>query len=181
MAKRFRGHTAFCGVDLVNFQPGSTKQDEKIRTGKKNRRQAQFWHSRPGYFPGGADHIRGEKTDDRQPLKPSAVSGPSPSLFLRWYLIIQAEYRTQVAKSLSEGAISDASPGFSARRKRLLGEEIGRSGRRRNRAKRHFRGASVTFPPSGRRRAGGTKPAPAHQIREVGTTAVSPWLFSRRS
>ena len=77
------------------------------------------------------DHVRGEKTKDRQTLEPSAVSGPSPPLFLQWYLIMQTECGTTVAKSLCDVAISAESPGSSPRRNSLLEEEIERSGRRR--------------------------------------------------
>ena len=69
-----------------------------MRTGQKNLRQAQFWRSRLGYFPGRLDHVRGEKTDDRHTLEPSAVSGPSPPLALRRFFIILAECRIKVAK-----------------------------------------------------------------------------------
>ena len=63
---------------MANFQPKSTAQVEKIRTGQKDLRQAQFWRSRLGYFPGENDRVGGEKTNDRHTLEPSAVSGPSP-------------------------------------------------------------------------------------------------------
>ena len=101
---------------MVNFQPKSTAQVEKIRTGQKDLRQAQFWHSGLGYFPRGIDRVRESKTDDRQTLEPSAVLGPLPSLFVRWYLIIQAECGTLLATSLSDVGTSADSPGFSPRR-----------------------------------------------------------------
>ena len=41
----------YFGVAMVNFQPESTGQDEKIRTGRINLRQAQSWRSRLGYSP----------------------------------------------------------------------------------------------------------------------------------
>ena len=121
-----------CGVAVVNFQPKSTAQDEKIRTGQKHLREAQFWYSRLGYFSGGMDNARGRKTYDRQTLEPSAVLGRSPPLFDRRYFIIQAECSAIVAKSLSDVTISAESPGFSFCRNRLLGAEIDRRGRRRN-------------------------------------------------
>ena len=46
---------------------------------------------------------------------------------------------------------------------------------------RHLRGVATTFSPGGRRRAGGAKPTPSDQVREVASTAKSPWLFSWRS
>ena len=58
---------------MVNLPPKSTAPDEKIRTGQKGLRQGQFQHSRLVYFPGGIEHVAGEKTDNRRALEPSAV------------------------------------------------------------------------------------------------------------
>ena len=97
----------------------------------------------------GIDNVRGEKSNDRHTIEPSAVLGPSPPLSVRWYFIILAAWGAKAAKSLSDDAISAEPPWFSPRRNCLLGEEIERSGRRRNWAKRRFRVASITSPPSG--------------------------------
>ena len=91
VGKTLKRRRCYCEVDMVNFQPKSTGQDEKIRTGQKNRRQGQFQHCRLDYFPGGIEHVRGDKTDDRQTLEPSAVLGQSPRLFDWRYFVIQAE------------------------------------------------------------------------------------------
>ena len=101
---------------MIDFQPQSTTHDEKIRTGQKNLCQPQLWHSRLGYSSGGTDRVSGDKTNDRQTLEPRAVFGPSPPLFVQWYFIIQAKYRTKVAKSFRDVAILADSPGFSPRR-----------------------------------------------------------------
>ena len=94
---------------MVNFQPKSTAQVEKKRADQKDLRQAQFWHSHLGYFPGSIDHVRGEKTNDRHTLEPSAVSGPSPPLCGRWYFFTRTEI-------LSNDAILAESHGFSTHR-----------------------------------------------------------------
>ena len=116
-AKRSRGVAAFCGVAMVIFQPESTAQDEQIRTGQKNLRQAQFWQCRLGYFLGGIERVGGEKTNDRQTLEPRAVWGVSPPLFVRRYFTPRPQCTTGVAKSLSHVAISAESPAFSPHRK----------------------------------------------------------------
>ena len=104
------------GVALVNFQPKSATQDEQIRTGLKNLRQAQLWQSRFGNVPSGLDHLHGEQTYDPQTLQPSGILGASRPLFARRCVTIQAECRAKEAKSLSDAAISADSSVFSARR-----------------------------------------------------------------
>ena len=78
-------------------QAESTMLAEEIKTEAKKLDQVASWPRRLGYFSGGIGYPGRRKNDERETLKPIAVSGSSPPLVARYHVTIQAGRRTLVA------------------------------------------------------------------------------------
>ena len=158
------------GPALVLAPPESTSRAAQTpRMAEKSDERAR-WLAQPCYLFGGIDHLGGELTtrDSRTKCR----SGRAASVMCPEALFILARRKPVASKYLSDVAASAESPSLPPRRRRPLGRTSVTSAQ--NKANRYVEWAAVALVPCGCRRAGGTKPTPAHQAREVASTAVSP-------
>ena len=68
-----------------------------LRNRRLRQRKKPFLHTRLSYLFGMVDRPEGEKTDERETLKPIAVVGESCPLFARWHFPPKRERKPMLA------------------------------------------------------------------------------------